>query len=87
MRLRRESGDFQIAFAEPGSILIRKGLSLEDLIGQVVRFAPTNGEPAVLTVCVACWFQGNVIYMKVGYTGNYIFTYKPETGLLTYSTT
>ena len=85
MRLRRESGDFQIVFTEPGLLPIRKGLSPEDLIGQVVS-VPVSDIPTLCVIAASFKQEDGTVVLKTaaGLSGSII--YDPETGILTYFT-
>ena len=79
MRLRRETGDFQIKIDSEGAVnTIRKGLGPEDFIGEVVD---ENGLFESVTFAVSS--HGSVIFR----TGGYQFTYDPTTGAVTAEST
>lgn len=78
MRLRRETGDFQIKITDNDGTLtgntIRTGLGAEDLIGEVVDAAGV-----LETVCTAVDGTDKV----TAETYNYVFDYVPSTGAIT----
>ena len=82
MRLRRETGDFQIV-VKPGeqegeftANSIRPGLSAEDLIGEVIDMSAL-GSDYILVIKTAT--VGNVLQLI---TVEGVFTYDPATGAI-----
>lgn len=73
MRLRRETGDFEIVVGQTKSI--RKGLSVEDLIGMIV--ADENGAYVVNKAVMA----GGTISLT--YDDKKTIGYDPKTGEVT----
>lgn len=73
MRLRRETGDFEIVVGQTESI--RKGLSVEDLIGMIV--ADENGAYVVNKAVVT----GETISLT--YDDKKTIGYDPKTGAIT----
>lgn len=89
MRLRRETGDFQIKVAQGETPLaytvnsIRPGLSAEDLIGEVVDMG--DGSFAAIVSTNDDSATGEIIAIAVGVIGNnFTFKYDPATGSIVY---
>lgn len=74
MRLRRETGDFQIKVTSDGVNTIRKGLGANDLIGETV--AVEGGYVAVTSAIASD--NGIVLTTTAG-----TYTYNPATGEIT----
>lgn len=83
MRLRRETGDFSIAFGDNTECQIRKGLAAEDLIGAVVQTGVAMG---VVTGTEKNTDTGAITLKCVdaAATPNDTFVYNPDTGIVKY---
>ena len=89
MRLRRETGDFQIVGIIAGGTTtfntIPKGLSIDDLVGAVINMVyRSDGAADSVTnavVCSATDTGDKILLMLVG--SNISYKYDPATGAIT----
>jgi hypothetical protein len=88
MRLRRETGDFQIEYVlgdSPTGCTIRKNLSPEELIGEIVKYKYPNTSEPCNAVVVKCNRDSNPASSTYGRYECQIsagpgFWYDPKTG-------
>lgn len=77
MRLRRETGDFQIVLNAEGKFETRKGLKAEQFVGEIIKTAA--GKFVVVTLVEE---SDAAISLNDG-----DFTYNPTTGIISAKTT
>lgn len=95
MRLRRETGDFNLVFdwtKEQYKCQIRKGLNTEDLVGAIVTHIAKNSDdsPAIAAVapviCAEKMDNDTTIQCRLFVSDGVLLiaTYDPETGVVTF---